>query len=283
MTQPSGWYEDPQDINQLRYWDGVVWSDHVTPKVSPTVAQSNIGMPHSVTPAAARPEGSGSHGAQGTPLAPGGYPQQGQGQQGGQWQAQGQGPGQPVPQMQGWQSHPSTTTPDGVELSGWWLRVGARLLDDLFTFVLALPFTGWFFIQYVRTARDWVRDVADQTAVGSGPVLVFPPWEVLRWLFAAAIIGYLISGVYEVLFLHHSGATPGKKIVGISVRLRDRAGPLPMKTALGRTACYLGFRLVSIANLLDILWPLWDDKKQALHDKAVGTNVVIGPQPGRDT
>jgi hypothetical protein len=26
--------------------------------------------------------------------------------------------------------------------------------------------------------------------------------------------------------------------------------------------------------LLDDLWPLWDDKKQAIHDKLAKTNVV---------
>jgi hypothetical protein len=31
-----------------------------------------------------------------------------------------------------------------------------------------------------------------------------------------------------------------------------------------------------------VLWPLWDDKKQALHDKIVATNVVVGPQDGRN-
>src|SRR5471030_865907 len=79
MTQPSGWYDDPQDPSQLRYWDGVVWSSHVTPKISPTAEQSHIGMPYGVTPAAARPQASGSQGAQGLPTAPGGFgsPQQG--------------------------------------------------------------------------------------------------------------------------------------------------------------------------------------------------------------
>jgi len=27
--------------------------------------------------------------------------------------------------------------------------------------------------------------------------------------------------------------------------------------------------------LLDYLWPLWDDKNQALHDKLARTNVVL--------
>jgi len=28
---------------------------------------------------------------------------------------------------------------------------------------------------------------------------------------------------------------------------------------------------------------LWDDEKQAIHDKVAATNVVVGPQPKRDT
>jgi uncharacterized RDD family membrane protein YckC len=35
--------------------------------------------------------------------------------------------------------------------------------------------------------------------------------------------------------------------------------------------------------MLDSLWPLWDDEKQAIHDKVAATNVVVGPQPKRDT
>ena len=49
MTQPSGWYDDPNDADQLRYWDGVVWTDHAVPRKSPTVEQSRIGMPHEVS------------------------------------------------------------------------------------------------------------------------------------------------------------------------------------------------------------------------------------------
>jgi uncharacterized RDD family membrane protein YckC len=282
MTQPSGWYDDPQDPSQLRYWDGVVWSSHVTPKVSPTVEQSSIGMPYGVTPAAARPQTPGSQGAQGFP-APGGFGPQdhGQGEQGGQWPAYGQGPGQFAAQPAGWQPHPSTT-PDGVELSGWWLRVGARLLDQLFTFLVALPFIGWFIYRYIVGVIKWVDDVEAETTAGSAPVVVVPPWEVLGWIVAAVIVQLLIAAAYEVFFLSRSGATPGKKIVGISVRLRDRAGPPPMKTALIRTACYLGLGLVSVVNYLDVLWPLWDEKKQAIHDKVAATNVVVGPQPKRD-
>jgi uncharacterized RDD family membrane protein YckC len=32
--------------------------------------------------------------------------------------------------------------------------------------------------------------------------------------------------------------------------------------------------LAGVYTLLDYLWPLWDDKKQAIHDKVAKTNVV---------
>jgi len=282
MTQPSGWYDDPQDPSQLRYWDGVVWSSHVSPKVSPTVEQSTIGMPYGVIPASARPQSSGSQGAQGAPTAQRGYDsqQQDRGQPGGQWLSYGQGRGPRGQQELGWQTHPATT-PDGVPLSGWWLRVAARFLDQILTFVLALPFTGWFYYRYLDGALKWVNDLAAQSNSGSAPVVAFPPWSIYQYGAAAVIIQLLIAGAYEVFFLSRSGATPGKKIVGISVRLREQAGPPPMNTVLVRTGCYFGMSLVNIVYLLDVLWPLWDDKKQAIHDKVAATNVVVGPQPKR--
>ena len=267
MTQPSGWYDDPQDPSLLRYWDGVSWSSHVTPKVSPTVQDSTIGMPYGVAPAAARPQTPGSRGAQGAPIGPGGYDPAQQWPQGGPMPSYGQ--------QLGFQGN-RPTTPDGVQLAGWWLRVAARLLDQLFTFVLALPFTGWFYYQYVVGVVNWSRDLAAETTAGSAPLVLFPPADVFQYVIWGAIVGVLIAAAYEVFFLRRSGATPGKRIAGISVRLRNQAGPLPMSAVLVRTACYFGFSLISIVSLLDVLWPLWDDKKQALHDKVVATNVVVG-------
>jgi uncharacterized RDD family membrane protein YckC len=273
MTQPSGWYEDPQDPSQLRYWDGVVWSANTSPKVSPTVAKSTIGMPYGVTATSERPP-PGMHGAYGSPT-------QDQGRPGGQWPPYRQGSGSMGGQQPGWQSHPPTT-PDGAMLAGWWMRVGARVLDGILVFALALPFTGWFYYRYIAGLLDFVKDAAAQ-APGSAPVVAVPPWDVYQFGFAASVIGLLVAGAYEVFFLKRSGATPGKKIVGISVRLRDKAGPPPMQAILFRTGCYLGLSILSPANWLDALWPLWDDKKQAIHDKVAKTNVVLGPQPPRDT
>jgi uncharacterized RDD family membrane protein YckC len=294
MTQPAGWYDDPQDPTQLRYWDGVIWSSNVTPKVSPTVEQSTIGMPYGVTPAAARPEGAGSYGAQGVPSASGGLGSpQDQGQQDGQWPAYGQHPGY-LPTQQGWQSNPVPSTPDGVPLSGWWKRVLARFLDGIIIFIATLPLTFVPLRRVVTIFMDVMQQSWDAAQRGSStaPQVSAALTEEMNGKIAlVSLIGLAFFVVYEITFLALIGATPGKMAVGISVRLRDEPGPPPLVAVLKRTFVkegpafiesvpVLGF-LLGLFSLLNVLWPLWDSKKQALHDKVAKTNVVVGSQPKR--
>ena len=46
--------------------------------------------------------------------------------------------------------------------------------------------------------------------------------------------------------------------------------------SLGRRTFVPGFVLGCLA-LIDVLWPLWDEKKQALHDKVVSSVVLRAP------
>jgi hypothetical protein len=40
MTQtPAGWFPDPEDATQLRYWDGAVWTEHRAPRPATTTDQ----------------------------------------------------------------------------------------------------------------------------------------------------------------------------------------------------------------------------------------------------
>jgi glycerol uptake facilitator-like aquaporin len=34
MTTPAGWYPDPAGSTQLRYFDGVTWTEHLAPAVA---------------------------------------------------------------------------------------------------------------------------------------------------------------------------------------------------------------------------------------------------------
>ncbi|MEO8556896.1 MAG: RDD family protein [Actinomycetota bacterium] len=283
MTQPSGWYDDPQDPSQLRYWDGVSWSSHVTPKVSPTAQDSTIGMPYGVTPAGARPGAHGSHGATGRS---GGYGpaqkrQPGEGAQGGPMPTYGQPFGLASNQP---------TTPDGVPLSGWWKRVLALIIDRIIISIVALPLTFGPMRQVVSILQDYIQQVVKAVEAGSSTVPTQPD-GLTGPILQISLTLLVLYIVYEIAFLTMTGATPGKRVVGISVRLRDQPGPPPLVAVLTRTAVkegggiaglvpVLGF-FGSLFSLLDVLWPLWDDKKQAIHDKAAATNVVVGPQPKR--
>jgi uncharacterized RDD family membrane protein YckC len=196
----------------------------------------------------------------------------------------------PPYQAQGFGYRPLVpSTPDGVALSGWWKRVGARIVDGLIVGVGSLPLTGYFMVKELEALIDFERRTFDAALAGNSGFNNALPWEAYRWAIPAMIIGLIVSFAYEYLFLTRSGATPGKKALGISVRLREVAGPPPGLAVVKRFGLYNGLSLLGavpvvgslfgLLGLLNDLWPLWDDKKQALHDKVAATNVVVGPQP----
>lgn len=62
MTTPAGWFDDPEDPSQHRYWDGTAWTEHRAPKVAtpssapPTVASAaNSPAPATQDPGSATP------------------------------------------------------------------------------------------------------------------------------------------------------------------------------------------------------------------------------------
>ena len=277
MTQPSGWYDDPNDADQLRYWDGVVWTDHVAPRKSPTVEQSRIGMPHEVsnpTPAA----------GQGQQRGQTGWPAQ-QGRSGPQDRQGQQMPG--APQWQGVQlGRPQPTTPDGAVLSGWWRRVAARVVDGIICGLITVAVTYPVLTRAAGIMNGYFRDTFDAAANGGTAPPV--PTGLASALLPVSLASLAIYFVYEVVLLTLFATTPGRLLVGISVRLREQPGTPPLSAVLRRTVVKEGgsgigllpvLGLVgSLFTMLDSLWPLWDDRWQAVHDKVGATNVVIGQQ-----
>ena len=90
-------------------------------------------------------------------------------------------------------------------------------------------------------------------------------------------IGYLVWW----LIILGRGQTPGKQIVGIQAVHTHSGQPLGWGMMFVREFLVKGilFRLLYVLTLgilflLDNLWPLWDQNKQALHDKIVGTQIA---------
>jgi len=178
------------------------------------------------------------------------------------------------------------TTPDGQRLAGWWHRVGAYVIDGIIQAVIAVA-AGWPFVrQIAATYGDYFHAAMRASENGTQPPgtaeLV---GQVVGSLAAYGAIAIAVSFVYNVAFLKALQATPGKLLVGLRVRLRERPGSLPWRAVLLRWLVQNAGTIVAVVpyigsagglyNLLDDLWPLWDEKKQAIHDKAARTNVVL--------
>ena len=92
-------------------------------------------------------------------------------------------------------------------------------------------------------------------------------------------IAYLLTLVvpfiyFTVMHGRESGQTLGKRWVGIRVADGATGRSIGYGRAFGRYAITVVFGIFVIPALLDYLWPLWDRKNQALHDKVVGSVVV---------
>ena len=168
------------------------------------------------------------------PPPPGGYqqPEQPQGQPY-QQQPQGyQGGYAPAPVAYGYGPQMPPVL-QGRELSGWWLRVAATLLDSLF--IVFTLFIG-FFVNLFLMGREGEKN----------------------------------------------GMTLGKQVCNIRVIKEDgtpvTVGFAALREIVVRWLLFgiVGSFFLGLPGLLDVLWPLWDDKNQCLHDKMVSSYVVVG-------
>lgn len=88
----------------------------------------------------------------------------------------------------------------------------------------------------------------------------------------------LLVGLYNRVYLvSQRGSSIGQGVV--KVKVVDAGGRLLSQgTALVRLLAQAGMTLVPFLPLLDLLWPLWDERRQTLHDKAVSCYVINNPQ-----
>lgn len=319
MPTRAGWYDDPENDQQLRYFDGVVWSKHTTPRSTrPSAAAAQPGQqqfpgqghapqypgqvqaqPSQQAPGYAAPQAPGAGSP--PPGPPGVPPQAPPGAQQGGWQQPGQQyPGQNqqfpgAPQQGGWSApgypptQPAPTTPDGQPLASYGRRAGAFAIDFVVTSVLGGVLSAPVQLSSNGELRKAVDDLV---AGGSFTTFVNSVMEMSeRNVVPITLIGLATSFLYHVIFVALLSATPGKLLLGISVRLREAPGIVGWSVSVRRRLLQTALGLLQLSPVLqllyllgsavDLAWPLWDDKRQALHDKIAGTNVVVGRQPRR--
>jgi uncharacterized RDD family membrane protein YckC len=149
----------------------------------------------------------------------------------------------------------------GAELSGWWRRVGAQILDGL---ILTIPVIAIVVLVVVVAAGS------DVGAVVTGIV---------------GSLAYVVGAVFYAPFLMkrpgaHNGQTWGKQALDIRV-VHDTGEEVTLGYAFLREIVvkYLLFNFIggfffSIPTIVNYLWPLWDDENRCLHDMIVKSHVV---------
>ena len=254
MSQVApGWYADPaappHGVPVLRWWDGSTWTPHVLPA-------------HPVYPA------QGGFAPAPVPVRPAG-----------------------------------PTTADGVPLASWGWRALAYLLDAAIIAVPNALATLPVQLDLQRKLQDLNRDLELSSTTGRPPDFgaFFSDYlDLLRshavWL---VLPGVLITTAYFAVLWRLRGASVGQQVTGLQVRPVRSPGQLSWPTVLIRAAVLslvptlamllgvlsgswvlaLVLFVASLAfQLLNQLWPLWDSRRQALHDKAART-VVVRPTP----
>jgi len=309
---PGGWYPDPINAAQERYWDGWQWSRNTRPREG-AAPPSSVGQPFGGGLYGGQTYGGSTYGDGGQHNGGqhnGGQPNGGQ-PNGGQPQDGRQGPSgyagqQPFPGQQSFpgqqpyvaqpygdparQTAPAALggrpqavfTADGVRLSGWWWRVLAAWLDSIFIAVLVAIPAFPIYRRLYESIAAYFNEVLSATRSGQAPPAQPAVTSFLSSTDQVALLAIQIGValVYNIAFLRWKSATPGKLICALRVVPVDEGrspGPLSWNAVVIRTLVWVlpGVSTFLIFfRVIDGLFPLWQPKRQALHDLAARTQVI---------
>jgi uncharacterized RDD family membrane protein YckC len=152
----------------------------------------------------------------------------------------------------GYPAPPAVGPAPGIAYAGFLVRAGAAILDGL---VFIVPLLAFITVIGAYANQDGGSNNAG-VAVG--------------------VIGLVATGLaalaYSIVLPAHGG-TWGMRALRLRVARADNGANIGMALSFGRWLVYLGIGIVGF-GWLDVLWVIWDERKQSLHDKAVGTLVV---------
>ena len=146
--------------------------------------------------------------------------------------------------------------PTEEEYAGFWIRVGAALIDSLLILAIIVPLLasiyGWDYFGGLN------RSIA-------GP--------------ADFLISWVGPPVAIIAFWLYRQATPGKMALSLRVVDAKTGNTLSVLQSIGR---YLGYYVSMIPFFIGLIWVAFDSRKQGWHDKLAGTVVVRPRNRGAD-
>jgi uncharacterized RDD family membrane protein YckC len=143
------------------------------------------------------------------------------------------------------------STPGSMEWAGIGSRFAAKVLDNLILWVVNTA-TNLVFIGSI-TATPGASPQATMTKMGT-----------------MTLLNVAIGVIYQAVFLHWRGQTPGKMALGIKV-VTPEGRSLSWGKAIGRPFAEF---LSGCTLMIGYLIAIWDPEKRALHDRLAGTRVI---------
>jgi uncharacterized RDD family membrane protein YckC len=153
----------------------------------------------------------------------------------------------------GARSGPSPAPRDtlGRPLASWIKRALAFGVDFALIFFVLQIFGGAVFPSVFSPAPNQVA-----------------PTSTLLSFYGVAVVVWI--GYQALLASSRRGQTVGMMLYGLSVRDARSGG----QVRVGRATLRALVQLCLLIFVIDVIWPVWDPKRQALHDKAAKTVVV---------
>jgi uncharacterized RDD family membrane protein YckC len=169
--------------------------------------------------------------------------------------------------------YPSAASPEaasGVPYASWGIRVGGYLIDAVIFLVVLAIFALLFRHTHALDVHLMARRGTRRRS-----------FSTLPFLFTG--LCYIAYGT--LLCGSARGQTLGMMAVGVRAVRDESLGVLGYGRALARAVfegvlrlINLLFLLLGLVWILDMLFPLWDKKRQTLHDKVAGS-VVLRVRP----
>ena len=132
--------------------------------------------------------------------------------------------------------------------AGFWIRVGASLIDLALLLMITLPLT----LMIYGSDKVWNSD----------DIILGP---------ADFLINYSLPFFATIILWMYKSATPGKMVLHLKVLDEATGNKLTIGQSIGRYLAYIPAMLVLFVG---IFWVAWDKKKQGWHDKLAKTVVV---------
>ena len=143
---------------------------------------------------------------------------------------------------------------DNKEYAGFWIRLGAVLIDMVVIFiVLLVP------LSFIYGEEYWLGDK-----------FIYGFWDVM--------LSYVVPFVATIWFWLRFLGTPGKMATKLEIVDATTGNKMSTGQAIGR---YFAYIIATLPFCLGFIWIGIDKRKQGWHDKLAGTVVLrnTGKEP----